>query len=98
MGNGRAGVAQPRRVHHTGVAMTRTAFALMLMLPIIAAAVESTVAEKTVLKELEKYDHFDSNATVLKFGCHSKLPDAGLAGMKDLPRLEELDFISDKVT
>src|SRR5712692_7683639 len=78
--------------------MRRFVIALTLALPALAVAAEPTPDEKAVLKELEKYDHFDSDATVLRFGCHSDLPDSALAKMKKLPKLEELDFVSDKVT
>ena len=54
--------------------------------------------------ELKKYNSGIDAETVtsgtksLKFGCHSNLPDSAFALMAVFPELEELDFISDKVT
>jgi hypothetical protein len=65
---------------------------------------EPTPNRATAVAELKKYDSWSgaevqASATKrLAFGCHSNLPDSAFAMLAAFPELEELKFLSDKVT
>jgi hypothetical protein len=67
---------------------------------------QPTPDRAAVLAELKKYDcwviddrtNAASEIKVLRFGCHSELPDSALGKLAAFPELEFLSFISDNIT
>ena len=71
--------------------------ALLFLASAAGRAGDPTPGQQAIIRQLKKWNG-RVNLTTAEFGCHSHLPDAGLALLAQLPDLESADIISDAIT